>query len=120
MPSVRPARPADAQAIARVYIETWRAAYAGLLPDQVLLDLSLERQAISWSRAIDAAGPGRSVLVAEDETAGVVGVSSCGRPYRGAPLTFEGEVFTLYVDPDHQERGLGRDLLDGLFGALRE
>ena len=119
MPSVRPARPADAEAIARVYIETWRAAYAGLLPDRVLLDLSLQRQAISWSRAIDAAGPGQSVLVAEDETAGVVGLGSCGRVQRNAPLSFEGEVYALYVDPDHQERGLGRGLLDGLFGALR-
>lgn len=120
MPSVRPARPADAEAIARVYVETWRAAYAGLLPDRVLLDLSLARQTIGWSRAIGAVGPGQSVLVAEDETAGVVGVGSCGRVHRSAPLTFEGEVYTLYVDPDHQERGLGRGLLDGLFGTLRE
>ena len=62
MPSVRPARPADAEAIARVYVETWRAAYVGLLPDRVLLDLSLER--------VLAANPGlaeRPVLPAGTE-----------------------------------------------------
>ena len=41
---IRAALPADARAIARVYIETWRAAYPGMLPDKVLLDMTPARQ----------------------------------------------------------------------------
>ncbi|MBC7372833.1 MAG: GNAT family N-acetyltransferase, partial [Frankiales bacterium] len=34
--SVRPARPVDAERIARVQLSTWRTAYADLLPAQAL------------------------------------------------------------------------------------
>jgi hypothetical protein len=33
---IRPARPADAPALAAVHVATWRDAYAGLLPDEFL------------------------------------------------------------------------------------
>ena len=55
-----------------------------------------------WSRVLSA---GRDrVLVAEAGEAGIVGFGSCGKARAGA-LGFEGEVYTLYVLPDHQGRG---------------
>jgi len=46
----------------------------------------------------------------------VIGFGSCG-PNRGEH-GFSGEVFTLYVAPDWQNRGIGRRLLIALFGRL--
>ncbi len=42
---IRPATPKDAQGIAWVHVETWRAAYAGLIPANVLAQLSVEQDA---------------------------------------------------------------------------
>jgi hypothetical protein len=39
---IRPARPADAPALAAVHVATWRDAYAGLLPDEFLASLDLD------------------------------------------------------------------------------
>ena len=33
--TLRPARPGDAAAIAKVHVETWRATYAGIVPDEI-------------------------------------------------------------------------------------
>lgn len=41
---IRVARLDDAAAVAEVYVETWRSAYAGLLPDKVLTGMSESRQ----------------------------------------------------------------------------
>lgn len=112
---VRNALAADAEGIAAVHVASWRDAYAGLVPARVLVGLSRARLAPQWRRAIGRGG--ERVLVAEDEGAGVIGFGSCG-PARGPALTFGGEVYTLYVDPFHQESGAGRDLMRGLFGAL--
>ena len=43
---VREATVADSAGIARVRIETWRAAYRGLVPQEVLDRLSVERETI--------------------------------------------------------------------------
>jgi hypothetical protein len=40
MVELRDATPADAHAIANVLVQSWRAAYRGLLPDDVLAGLS--------------------------------------------------------------------------------
>jgi len=113
----RPVRTAcddDAATIAGIYIDAWRTAYAGLLPDRVLLDMSHSRQRIGWSRQI---GGGDTVLVALDGRRDVVGVASGGR-CRDRRFPGAGEVFTLYVSPAHQGQGHGKALLDAILNAL--
>src|SRR5215467_4472990 len=120
---IRRAHKSDAAAIGRVHVETWQAAYAGILPDAMLAGMSDVRQSAYWSRLLADPGESRGVFVADDEEMGVVGFGSCG-PVRDPPEGLDerearvGEVYTLYVEPDFQNRGLGRRLLDALFRQL--
>lgn len=120
---IRRATAKDATEIGRVYVETWQSSYAGLLPDEMLARMSDVRQSAWWSRAIADPREGRGIFVAEDEEMGVVGFGSCG-PVREIPEGLDGtearvgEVYTLYVEPDFQNQGLGRRLLDAMFRQL--
>jgi ribosomal protein S18 acetylase RimI-like enzyme len=116
--SLRPARPGDAAAIAKVHVETWRAAYAGLVPDEFLVSMTESKQALKWNNMIRRAAAPEAVLTAEstDVPGGrIVGFGSWGGA-RGQPGT--GEIFTLYVAPDWQGQGIGRLLLEALFARL--
>ncbi len=108
----------DEAAIAGIYVETWRAAYPGLLPDRVLVGMSVARQQAAWRHTLASQRGPEAVWVAEDAAGGVVGFASCGRA-RALRRTHAGEIFTLYVSPDHQGRGHGRGLLQGCLGHLR-
>ena len=112
----RAAREADAQRIANIYVETWRTTYAGAVPDHVLVNMSNERQAIYWTRAIKS---GTEIVgVVEDDAAGIVAVGSAGaNRTRGGD--YAGEVYTLYVQPDFQNQGIGERLLAHLFAEIR-
>ncbi|MCH8809967.1 MAG: GNAT family N-acetyltransferase, partial [Proteobacteria bacterium] len=79
---LRPARPADAPAIAGIHVETWRAAYAGIVPDAYLVAMTESKQTLQWNNTIRSAVAPEVVLVAEssDLPGGrVVGFGSCGR-----------------------------------------
>ena len=121
---IRRAAKSDAAAIGRVHLETWQAAYAGLLPDSLLAGMSDVLQSAWWSRLLADPGEARGVFVADDQERGVVGFGSCG-PVRDPPEGLNGtelrvgEVYTLYVEPDFQNLGLGRRLLDAVFRQLR-
>jgi GNAT superfamily N-acetyltransferase len=121
---IRRAVRGDATAIGRVYVETWQATYAGLLPDAMLVGMSNVRQSAWWARALGDPDQARGVFVADDEAMGVVGFGSCG-PVRDPPEGLNGtekrvgEVYTLYVEPDFQNQGLGRRLLDAMFRQCR-
>lgn len=125
---IRRASRHDAAAIGRVHVETWQAAYAGLLPDAMLVAMSDVRQSAWWSQLLRDPAEARGVFVADDRDTGVVGFGSCGPvrdPPEGLPEGLDGrelkvgEVYTLYVEPDFQNLGLGRKLLGALFRQLQ-
>jgi ribosomal protein S18 acetylase RimI-like enzyme len=112
--TIRAARPGDARRIARLDVETWRAAYAGILATPFLVGLSTPRREIGWATVIEREP--RDVRVAVGGDGEVVGFGSCGRNRDSAEHA--GEVFTLYVAPDWQNQGIGRALLLALFERL--
>ncbi len=114
--SVRLARPSDAADLARIYIESWQDTYAGLIPHNLLGSMSLKNHTARWQTAMR--GPG-AVLVAEDPHHGAVGLASLGAARDGA-LGFDGEIYTLYVDPAFLGRGTGRVLMAGAFERLKD
>jgi len=114
---IRLARPADAGEIAHVFVDSWRDTYANILPETGLLKMSKAEQTMSWARTIKTSNLRNPVLVAADSKQNVYGFASAG-PSRDRSLPYEGEVYTLYVAPDFQGMGIGRQLLLGLFSRL--
>jgi len=99
--SVRPARPEDAELIARVQLATWAAAYS-YVPG---LDLPLVQVAAVWLNAIEAApSPQHRVLVACDQ-GDVVGFAA------SEPVAEGVELSALLVEPSWGRRGHGSRLL---------
>lgn len=113
---VRPAEIADAAAIARVHVETWRTAYRGLLPDDFLAALDEAGYEQRWARTLKD-GAGR-VYVAEDG-GNVVGFAS-GGPERAGEDAYAGELYAIYVLQGSQGHGHGRALVRAVEQALRE
>jgi ribosomal protein S18 acetylase RimI-like enzyme len=117
---LRNAKPADARAIARIHVETWRTTYPGMLPDRALIDMNIDGKARSWRSMLEHPEAAGSVLVAEEsEDGATIGFASAAHN-RQTTLSFAGEVQTLYVLPDWQNQGIGRILLEGCFARLRE
>jgi ribosomal protein S18 acetylase RimI-like enzyme len=112
--TIRAPRPADARAIARLDVDTWRTTYAGMLSTAYLVGLSERRRELGW-RGVILREP-RDVRIAVETGGTIRGFGSCG-PNRGDRF-FTGEVFTLYVAPDWQNQGIGRQLLIALFRRL--
>lgn len=114
---VRQARQDDAPAVARIYVDSWHDTYAGIVPTRLLRALTHNGQAARWRSAIRAQGR-ELVLVAENDTHGLMGMASLG-PVRDGDLGYDGEIYALYVDPAFFGQGAGRALLHAGFTVLR-
>ena len=111
---VRPAVPQDARAIAAVHVATWRDAYEGLLPDDLLDALDVDQRAEAWRGRLAALSGALFVFVFELD-AKVRGFVS-GGPQRDGGVA--GEVYAIYVEPGSQGRGAGRQLLQAAVDCL--
>jgi ribosomal protein S18 acetylase RimI-like enzyme len=108
---IRTARPSDVEAIAALHLASWRAAYAGFVPEAFLSSVTLESRIERWGRALD---PSLSLLtqtIVADDEAVILGVCSFGFR-RQPPAVSAGEIYSLHVRPDVTRRGLGKLLLD--------
>jgi ribosomal protein S18 acetylase RimI-like enzyme len=114
---IRPAEPADARAIAEVHVASWRWAYAGDLPQEVLDALSVDERARFWTRAIP--DPAVSVVVAA-EVDRIVGFASTGATRDVDALDRTGELFAIYLDAAVAGTGVGSALLERAERDLRD
>ncbi|OLF10791.1 GNAT family N-acetyltransferase [Actinophytocola xanthii] len=125
--TVRPAVPADAGEIARIQLDTWRTAYADLLPEAVLEGLDAEQAALTWRQTIEQ-GPALVFVAVEgpylvgfcaagpapqDETA-----DAAGSPAKDVETV--ALVSTLLVEPRWGRRGHGGRLLAEAGRAMRD
>jgi GNAT superfamily N-acetyltransferase len=113
--SVRPARPDDAAEIGRIQVDTWRTAYAEILPRVVLDGLGVDDAAATWGEAIAAPpSPRHHVLVAleQDWRVGFVafGPDDDLDPDDPEPATTVG-LAPILVEPRWGRRGHGSRLL---------
>jgi ribosomal protein S18 acetylase RimI-like enzyme len=104
---VRRASAADAQGIAVVHVESHRAAYRGLMPEEHLAGFTVEKREAAWRHVLE--GGETTVLVAED--AGVIrGWIALGASRDAGASPRTGEVWAMYVSPAHLRQGIGRAL----------
>lgn len=108
--AVRPAAQSDVTAISCVYSAAWKAAYCGIVPDDFLDSLTMETCAPGTINPDDT-------MVCETEK-GIIGVVSFGRRRDGGDDGC-GEIYSLYVMPEHWRTGAGSALLRAAAAKMR-
>ena len=116
MANLRNATKADALAIARVHVRSWKVGYKDLLPQELLDSLRPEDRAPRYRlEPNDPSEP--STIVAEED--GICGFVTFG-PSRDADGKGVGELYALYVDPPRWSTGIGQLLVDEARSKLCE
>jgi ribosomal protein S18 acetylase RimI-like enzyme len=107
----------DAPEIARVHVETWRAAYAHVFPADYLAGLSVDERIELWTQTLS--GGRYDVFVAELDGR-IRGFASAGPTEDDDEDAPPGELYAIYVDAATWGLGLGRALLARAEQALRD
>src|ERR1043166_4096792 len=114
--TIRVATPADAPAIGRIHVESWRESYRGLLSENLLDSVSAVVRAAMWRGALEHERP-ISLFVGQQQSGDLVGFAG-GGARRGGALPHDAEVYAIYVLRAAQQRGCGRRLMAAVADAL--
>lgn len=102
----------DRLAISRVYEESWKYAYRGIVPKDYL-DHIPEGQ---WASHIELEDRKNLVMVKDGI---IIGTSGFGKS-RMAEMNDFGEIISLYFLPEYMGMGYGRLLLQAAVGELKK
>jgi ribosomal protein S18 acetylase RimI-like enzyme len=112
---IRPATLEDAHAIAKVHVSSWQHTYRGLVPDSYLDSMTIPTREKVWQETLASDSPHVIVAEWEDELAGFCSFGSC-RDQDAKPK--DGEIWSLYIAPDHRFKGLGKALSQAALNQL--
>jgi len=115
---VRRAMIEDVPGIARVHVDTWRTAYAGLVPDEVLTNQSYKQREDIWQNILTTYADTNYVNVAD--VAGQIVGFVWGGKLRDETPGYSGELYAIYLLQNTQGQGLGRRLVEALLCDLIE
>ena len=101
---IEPATAEDARAVAQIHVDAWRAAYVGIVPDDYLAQMSVDEREAMWRQSIAAGQP--ELLVARRDDRVIGWISFGGSRDKGAAADV-GEVWAIYLDPQHVATGAG-------------
>lgn len=109
--TIRPAEQQDSPALADIYEQSWRLSYQGIIPHIILEQLIAKRGPGWWQRILRK---NYNIFLLEFDGA-IAGYATIGRN-RWPNLPFSGEIQELYLQPQYQGLGFGKQL----FGCCRK
>ena len=102
---IRPAVPADMEAVGQLYTDSWQRTYRGLLPDQELDEMTAEASTKKWASYLERKENAMFVL---ERSGAVAGFAAC----RPLPERENSALLdSLHVAPEAQGDGWGRKLI---------
>jgi ribosomal protein S18 acetylase RimI-like enzyme len=121
--TIRKASETDIPTIAALHIEGWKGAYGGIV-DQAYLDgLSIEKRIADWTGWLSAGESDVFIAEVNGVPAGFVVTGRTKTPPPGSsPIrpSHSGEVYALYLHPDHWRKGVGTALIKHAARNLKE
>lgn len=114
---IRYATLTDAKGIAKVHVNSWKSTYRNIIPNEFLERLSYEQRTDLWKHNISKEG--NYVFVAVNIDGEIVGFADCGKKDSNN-VDNSGDLTSIYLLEEYQEKGIGKQLLQQLFLKFEE
>ncbi|PEC22861.1 GNAT family N-acetyltransferase [Bacillus cereus] len=113
---IRKANKEDIKGVSRVYVDSWKTTYRGLVPDNYLDELSYEDAEKRWIDFLNNKNE-PFIYVAINDTGKIIGFAS-GKSID--EKNFDGELYSLYLLQECRGLGVGRQLVSAIAKHFKE
>lgn len=107
--NIRRATPEDAPTLAKVHVDSWQAAYQGIVPASHLERFTYQRREDAFRQALSANTEETYLITDNDQAIAILTIG----PSRDDDLdtTTTGELWGIYIRPEYWRKGVGSRLV---------
>lgn len=106
----------DCAQIAQIQVDSYRNAYASMLPTEYLANFTYEEQEQDWRSLLS--DENKDILRVAEIGNGILAGYALGRPGVILENAFESELVALHVRKSHQRQGVGQKLIATMAAEL--
>jgi len=117
--TIREAIESDAPGITAVHIESWRKTYNGIIPKEILDNLSFEQREVKWRDRLSSPDRSRFFYVATNSENEIIGFANGGFERDGDPV-YKGELYGIYILDKYHRKNIGHQLTSRIAGRLNQ
>lgn len=110
---IKKAGPKDCADIAKVHVNCWRTTYSGIVPDEKLQSMSVEKSTEKWKEFFERTPSEVESILLLKKGAETIGFCAGGLKRKESKRTagYTGEIKALYILQEHQKKGIGTEFL---------
>ncbi len=106
---IRYANIKDARTLGEIHSKSWKVAYKGIVPDEILKNITVEKRQAYFEKALTENWEEDAIIFKDNDAVGLICIGKC----RDADKTDTcGEIGGIYLLPEYWNMGIGSELIN--------
>lgn len=107
----------DAKTLGEIHAKSWQAAYRGIVPEEILINITPEKRQKYFEKALTEGWEEDAIIYKDNEAAGLICIGKCRDEDKSQEY---GEVWGIYLSPEYWNEGLGQELMNWGLNELKK
>lgn len=114
---IRYANIKDARTLGEIHSKSWKVAYKGIVPDEILKNITVEKRQAYFEKALTENWEEDAIIFKDNDAVGLICIGKC----RDADKTDTcGEIWGIYLLPEYWNMGIGSELINWGINELKK
>jgi len=98
MLKIRYADASDAKILGKIHVNSWKAAYKGIVPDEILDNMTVENRQKYFEKALTEGLEETAIVFNDNEPVGMITIGNCRDTDKDSTY---GEIWGIYLLPEY-------------------
>lgn len=107
----------DSYILAYIHVNSWRSAYKGIIPDEILDNMDMEKRKAYFDRVIENKSENNVIAFKDNEVTGYMTFGHCRDDDKDSSF---GEIRGIYLLPEFWHQGIGSKLINWGINVLND
>lgn len=107
----------DAEELGKIHSSSWKIAYKGIVPNEILENITVEKRQKYFEKALTEGWEEDAIAFKDNEAVGFICIGKCRDTDK--PETY-GEIWGIYLLPEYWKMGMGSELINWGLNKLNE
>lgn len=114
---IRYADISDAKILGEIHSKSWKVAYRGVVPNEILENITVEKRQKYFEKALTSRWEEDAIIFKDNKAAGFICIGRC----RDTDKSYIcGEIWGIYLLPEYWKMGIGTELINWGLNELKE